>query len=150
MQPGQNLWRMARRAYGSGLRYTVIFLANKDQIRDASLIYPGQVFAVPAPCRHAEAGAALLAAAGAGAITRRLMTIAQTLRSVFAPPHRAGRPFIAGGLVAALVGLFVSRWLVWPAALFTLFCLYFFRDPERTPPARPGAVWRRPMGASSR
>ncbi len=47
VQPGQNLWRLARRAYGSGLRYTVIYAANRDQIRDARLIYPGQVFAMP-------------------------------------------------------------------------------------------------------
>ena len=47
VQPGQNLWRLARRAYGAGIRYTVIFLANRGQIRDARLIYPGQVFAVP-------------------------------------------------------------------------------------------------------
>ncbi|WP_158742249.1 LysM peptidoglycan-binding domain-containing protein [Acidisphaera sp. L21] len=47
VQPGQNLWRLARRAYGSGIRYTIIFMANRDQIRDARLIYPGQVFATP-------------------------------------------------------------------------------------------------------
>ncbi len=47
VQPGQNLWRLARRAYGAGIRYTVIFMANRDQIRDARLIYPGQVFAMP-------------------------------------------------------------------------------------------------------
>ncbi len=49
VQPGQNLWRMARRTYGSGVRYTVIYLANKDQIRDPRLIYPGQAFALPTP-----------------------------------------------------------------------------------------------------
>ncbi len=68
------------------------------------------------------------------------MTLAQTLRAVFAPPHRAGWPFIATGLVVTVIGLFVTRWLFWPAALFTGFSLYFFRDPERTPPPRPGAV----------
>ena len=47
VQPGQNLWRMARTAYGSGVRYTVIYLANRDQIRDPRRIYPGQAFAVP-------------------------------------------------------------------------------------------------------
>ncbi len=47
VQPGQNLWRLARRSYGAGIRYTVIFLANRDQIRDANRIYPGQVFATP-------------------------------------------------------------------------------------------------------
>jgi nucleoid-associated protein YgaU len=47
VQPGQNLWRLAQRAYGNGVRYTVIYEANKVQIRDARLIYPGQMFAVP-------------------------------------------------------------------------------------------------------
>jgi nucleoid-associated protein YgaU len=47
VQPGQNLWQMARRTYGSGVRYTVIYEANRTQIRDPNLIYPGQLFAVP-------------------------------------------------------------------------------------------------------
>jgi nucleoid-associated protein YgaU len=48
VQPGQNLWRLARRVYGAGLHYTVIYRANRDQIRDPRHIYPGQVFATPA------------------------------------------------------------------------------------------------------
>jgi nucleoid-associated protein YgaU len=48
VQPGNNLWRLARAAYGSGVRYTTIFQANRDQIRNPDLIFPGQVFAVPA------------------------------------------------------------------------------------------------------
>jgi nucleoid-associated protein YgaU len=48
VQPQQNLWRLARRAYGQGIRYTDIYEANRDQIRDPNLIFPGQVFAVPA------------------------------------------------------------------------------------------------------
>ncbi len=47
VQPGNNLWRIARSAYGRGIRYTVIYQANRDQIRDPSLIFPGQIFAVP-------------------------------------------------------------------------------------------------------
>jgi nucleoid-associated protein YgaU len=47
VQPGESLWRIARHAYGQGVRYTVIFAANHDQIRDPDLIYPGQTFAVP-------------------------------------------------------------------------------------------------------
>ena len=47
IQPGNNLWRLARRTYGSGVRYTEIYEANKDQIRDPDLIYPGQVFVLP-------------------------------------------------------------------------------------------------------
>tara|TARA_R110000868_G_scaffold231583_2_gene485000 strand:- start:530 stop:1618 length:1089 start_codon:yes stop_codon:yes gene_type:complete len=47
VQPGNSLWRLARRSYGEGLRYTEIYQANRDQIRDPDLIYPGQVFVVP-------------------------------------------------------------------------------------------------------
>jgi LysM repeat protein len=43
VQPGNSLWRLARSNYGKGNRYTVIFEANKDQIKDPNLIYPGQV-----------------------------------------------------------------------------------------------------------
>jgi nucleoid-associated protein YgaU len=49
VQPGENLWRIARSVYGQGVRYVVIYRANRDQIRDPKLIYPGQAFAVPAP-----------------------------------------------------------------------------------------------------
>lgn len=48
VQPGNSLWRIARRLYGEGLQYTVIYEANRDQIRDPDLIYPGQVFETPA------------------------------------------------------------------------------------------------------
>ena len=47
VQPGNSLWRISRRILGEGTMYTVIYEANKDQIRDADLIYPGQIFAVP-------------------------------------------------------------------------------------------------------
>lgn len=47
IQPGNNLWRIATRVYGSGFRYVEIFDANKDQILDPDLIYPGQVFGLP-------------------------------------------------------------------------------------------------------
>ena len=47
VQPGNSLWRIARRAYGSGVRYTMIFEANQAQIRNPDLIYPGQIFVLP-------------------------------------------------------------------------------------------------------
>lgn len=47
VQPGNSLWRIARRVYGTGFRYTVIYEANQDRIRDPDLIYPGQIFALP-------------------------------------------------------------------------------------------------------
>ncbi|MDQ7246281.1 LysM peptidoglycan-binding domain-containing protein [Dongia sedimenti] len=47
VQPGNSLWRIARRTYGNGVQYTVIYEANKDNIRDPDLIYPGQIFNLP-------------------------------------------------------------------------------------------------------
>jgi nucleoid-associated protein YgaU len=44
---GDNLWNIARAHYGTGWHHTKIFNANKDQIRDPDLIYPGQVFSLP-------------------------------------------------------------------------------------------------------
>lgn len=47
VQPGYTLWGIAKRSYGDGLLYVKVFAANKAQIRDPNLIYPGQVFSVP-------------------------------------------------------------------------------------------------------
>ena len=44
---GHTLWAIAREAYGDPYLYVQIFEANRDQIRDPNLIYPGQVFALP-------------------------------------------------------------------------------------------------------
>ena len=44
---GDNLWNISRFRLGDGTRYTQIYAANSDQIRDPNLIYPGQVFVVP-------------------------------------------------------------------------------------------------------
>lgn len=44
---GDNLWRISQKTYGEGLRYTVIHDANRDQIRDPDLIFPGQIFVLP-------------------------------------------------------------------------------------------------------
>ena len=44
---GNNLWWIARQAYGEGVRYTAIYGANRDHIRDPNLIYPGQLFKLP-------------------------------------------------------------------------------------------------------
>ncbi len=69
------------------------------------------------------------------------MSVVDTLRLVVAPPHPAGRPFLLAGLVAVLVGLGLGSWpghaLAWAGLLFVLFCLYFFRDPDRVAPDRP-------------
>lgn len=65
------------------------------------------------------------------------MDIVESVKSVLAPPHKAGYPFIAGGIAVAVLGLLLWHPLTWLGLLFTLFCLYFFRDPERVLPPRP-------------
>ena len=47
VQPGFTLWRIASEQFGKGVLYVQIYEANKDQIRNPDLIYPGQVFAIP-------------------------------------------------------------------------------------------------------
>ncbi len=47
IQPGDYLWKLARERYGTGFQYTLIYEANREQIGDPDLIYPGQVFLVP-------------------------------------------------------------------------------------------------------
>jgi nucleoid-associated protein YgaU len=47
VQAGNSLWVIARKAYGSGLHYTVIFGANKEHIKDPNVIFPGQVISLP-------------------------------------------------------------------------------------------------------
>ncbi len=44
---GDTLWQISRRVYGQGVRYTTIYLANEQQIRNPDVIQPGQIFGVP-------------------------------------------------------------------------------------------------------
>jgi hypothetical protein len=44
---GDSLWNIARAHYGTGFQHILIYGANKDQIRDPNLIYPGQVLSLP-------------------------------------------------------------------------------------------------------
>lgn len=44
---GDSLWKISRRMLGEGRKYTTIFSANNNQIKDPNRIYPGQVFDVP-------------------------------------------------------------------------------------------------------
>lgn len=47
VQKGNHLWGFAKRFYGDGILYTLIYEANRDRINDPNLIFPGQVFTVP-------------------------------------------------------------------------------------------------------
>ena len=72
-----------------------------------------------------------------------MSSLIRSLRLVLAPPHPAGRPFLLGAGLAAFGARLLGRrfrWLSHAGMLFGGFCLYFFRDPERFPPATPGAV----------
>jgi LysM domain len=44
---GDSLWRISQVTYGAGMRYSVIYKANKEQIRNPNMIYPGQTFVLP-------------------------------------------------------------------------------------------------------
>lgn len=62
------------------------------------------------------------------------------LKVVLVPIHRKGWPFIA--IFAAIA---VGLGLLWPplgwvGALLTAWCAYFFRDPDRVTPIRPGLI----------
>jgi nucleoid-associated protein YgaU len=44
---GDTLWRLSHLTYGAGTRYAVIYKANREQIRNPNLIYPGQILVLP-------------------------------------------------------------------------------------------------------
>lgn len=44
---GDCLWRIAQRFYGQGVLWPRIFDANRTQIKNPNLIYPGQRFVIP-------------------------------------------------------------------------------------------------------
>lgn len=47
VQVGSNLWRIAREVYGRGARNMAIYEANRDQIRNPDVIFPGQILILP-------------------------------------------------------------------------------------------------------
>ena len=48
---GDSLWRISRVTYGVGQRYVAVYRANRDQIRNPNLIYPGQIIVLPMKAR---------------------------------------------------------------------------------------------------
>jgi phosphatidylserine decarboxylase len=56
------------------------------------------------------------------------------------PMHPEGRRFVAIFAAIALVLFVIWEPLGWIGAGLTLWCYYFFRDPERVTPARPGLI----------
>jgi phosphatidylserine decarboxylase len=66
--------------------------------------------------------------------------ILESIRRLIVPIHKEGYPFMAIALIAAL--LLGQLWepLGWMLFVIFLWVCYFFRDPERTTPDRPGLV----------
>ena len=47
VQRGDSLWEIAREQLGDGTRWGELYAANRDTVRDPSLIYAGQVLKIP-------------------------------------------------------------------------------------------------------
>ncbi len=56
------------------------------------------------------------------------------------PIHREGIPIIAGFIVVTAVLWLIWAPLGWAGAVLSLWCIWFFRDPERAPPQIAGAI----------
>jgi phosphatidylserine decarboxylase len=68
------------------------------------------------------------------------MSVFASIRRQFAPIHPEGYVFIAAFFVATLVLDWLWAPLGWIAAVFTVWCAFFFRDPQRVTPWRDGLV----------
>jgi phosphatidylserine decarboxylase len=69
-----------------------------------------------------------------------MMSVLASIRSQLAPVHREGLPFIAMFAAASLVLLWIWSPLGWLGFMATLWCGYFFRDPQRVTPIREGII----------
>jgi len=56
------------------------------------------------------------------------------------PMHREGIKFVAIFAAITLALFFVSKILGWIGVILTVWCYYFFRDPERVTPTREGLL----------
>ena len=62
------------------------------------------------------------------------------LRRVFAPLHPDGFKLVAAGVLATVLLFLLWAPAGWAAAVVTLWMVYFFRDPWRVTPTRPGLL----------
>src|SRR5580704_679804 len=62
------------------------------------------------------------------------------LRQILAPLHPDGIKFVAIGAAATLVLYLIWHPAGWLALILTLWIVYFFRDPWRVTPTRPGLI----------
>lgn len=62
------------------------------------------------------------------------------LRQIISPIHPDGWKFVAIGVVATLILFLLWSPAGWVALIVTLWIVYFFRDPWRVTPTRPGLI----------
>lgn len=62
------------------------------------------------------------------------MNLFDTLRNTIVPVHKEGYPFVAAFFVGSLILGWIFEPLFWVGMVLTLWCAYFFRDPERVTP----------------
>ena len=63
------------------------------------------------------------------------------MRHVLIPPiHRAGWPFVGAFALGTVLLAAVAAPLGWLGVVLTLWCAWFFRDPDRVTPARAGLI----------
>ena len=62
------------------------------------------------------------------------------LKSVMVPINREGWPFITLFAVVSIVLGIIWEPLFWVGLVLTLWCTYFFRDPDRITPTRSGLI----------
>ena len=62
------------------------------------------------------------------------------LDTVIVPIHRAGWPFIAAFAVVSVILAAIWSPLGWVGLIATAWCVYFFRNPNRMIPDRPGLI----------
>lgn len=56
---GDHLWGISDKSYGNAYKWPLIYKANSDKIKDADLIYPGQVFDIESNPSDADSAAAV-------------------------------------------------------------------------------------------
>src|SRR6202043_987601 len=68
------------------------------------------------------------------------MSMLASIRAQLVPVHREGLPFIGAGALITLFLFWLWSPLGWIAFMTTLWCAFFFRDPERVTPIRDGII----------
>ena len=56
---GDHLWGISDKSYGNAYKWPLIYKANSDKIKDADLIYPGQVLDIDSDSSDADSAAAI-------------------------------------------------------------------------------------------